>query len=213
MGTLSIDGKTLFTSAESGLVQQHFRTTHREFRVGGIDAPVQGTTNPYDDAESGQFVIYEKENKIWSITDTGYVSTPNIPAFYAYRSGGYAIESGNFPFNEVRLNNGNHYDTLTYRFSAPIKGIYCFLATALHRQFTTNSSAEITFFKNDATINSRGFGYSYFGQTSSNYHEQVFTSLTIDLEPGDYITFGIHSNSGDWYYGDNLGYFSGHLLG
>lgn len=207
MGTLSIDGKTLFTSAESGLLQQHFQTTHRHFRLEGVDAPISG------DAERGQLAIYEGENNLWSITDQGYVSSPNIPAFYVYRSGSANISSGNFPFSEVRLNNGNHYNTSNYRFSAPIKGIYCFLATALHRQSSTNGSAEITFFKNDAAINSRGFGYSYFGQTSANYHEQVFISLTIDLEPGDYITFGIHANSGDWYYGDNLGYFSGHLLG
>jgi len=64
------------------------------------------------------------------INTSGHVTTPSQPRFHAYRAssaftGGI---SGNeiFPFDNTTLNVGNHFNTSTYRFTAPVAGTYFF---------------------------------------------------------------------------------------
>lgn len=56
----------------------------------------------------------------------GYVTTPYQPAFMAGTAqNDFTINSGAiFPFDVTSINVGGHYNTSTYKFTAPVAGLY-----------------------------------------------------------------------------------------
>ena len=65
----------------------------------------------------------------FSVRGDGVVTKPKNPAFLAGRTGGnQTFTLGTFPFNVARINVGNCWNTSTYKFTAPVAGIYYFFA-------------------------------------------------------------------------------------
>ena len=62
------------------------------------------------------------------ISENGYVTKPNTPAFQVARTSGDVSSNNYVIFNQVYYNNGSHYDTSNGRFTAPVTGIYHFYA-------------------------------------------------------------------------------------
>jgi hypothetical protein len=62
------------------------------------------------------------------IDSAGRVTTPYQPSFQAFSSSNVPIGSGTnvLPFNATNFNVGSHYNTSTYRFTAPVAGVYLF---------------------------------------------------------------------------------------
>lgn len=61
------------------------------------------------------------------INANSHITTPYRPAFSAY-SGGDTVADGNaVPYATTDFNVGSCYNTSTYRFTAPVAGIYCFI--------------------------------------------------------------------------------------
>ena len=92
------------------------------------------------------------------INTSGHVTTPYQPAVCAYPTGG-TVASGDqtlLSFNNTLLNNGNHFNTTTKIFTAPVAGYY--FASANIRWATGNfvQSGYIRLFisKNDGDYNS-----------------------------------------------------------
>ena len=61
-------------------------------------------------------------NQIFS----GIVSNPGKPSFSAYASVATLDATRTMPYDVARVNVGGHYNTSTYRFTAPVAGTYLF---------------------------------------------------------------------------------------
>jgi len=151
------------------------------------------------------------------ISLNGYLKQSKIPAFYSYQTGGTSTPNGyigKISFTNTRLNNGNHYNVSTARFTASISGIYKFNFAAIHRYGGGEGHGELTLYKNGANMSERSFGYSYVGGTASD-HDWQYVSTIATLTIGDYIEPYVRSQGANtnFYYGEELGYFMGYLLG
>ena len=62
------------------------------------------------------------------LDSSGRVTMPYQPSFQAFSSSNTPIGSGTnvLPFNATNFNVGSHYNTSTYRFTAPVAGVYLF---------------------------------------------------------------------------------------
>lgn len=151
-----------------------------------------------------------------TIDTGGRIITPNIPIFYAYQSAGLAAGTlGPFTnqFNTTLVNVGNHYNTTTGRFTAPVAGTYRFEGKFLARQQGTNGPLEFTFYVNGANAVSRSFCYTYV--TGASDHDSMFASAYLTLNANDYVQIGFTAvaTGTDYWYGQNLASFSGQLIG
>lgn len=191
-----------------------------------------GITNDYGGSTAAELAIVAKQSTIGNIgfytgnsTDhkmkihtSGIITKPYQPAFSAYGPGGgpNTRTTGAFNgFSLTRSNRGGHYNTSTGRFTAPIAGLYEFVFSLLWRQSSDTASGEISLGVNGSNISSRGIAYTYAG-AANDFHDQTVVRAVLSLNAGDYVTGWIHSSgasTGNWYYGDGLGFFSGHLLG
>ena len=148
------------------------------------------------------------------IDSSGRVRMPYIPCFNAHRNGGNFVNSEltAIPFNGTDINNGGHYSTSNYRFTAPVNGSYAFHARGLHRKQNGNGTVEPTFYQNNGNTSNRGQGFSHMIDSA----EQV-TNVHIvrAMNAGQYMTHGVYliNSVTDYYYGERLGGFSGYLLG
>jgi len=77
---------------------------------------------------SSDLVIRSRNNfseaEKFRIDSVGRVTMPAQPAFHAVRTGGNVSSTGIFICNTVTYNDGNHYNSSTGRFTAPVAGRY-----------------------------------------------------------------------------------------
>lgn len=143
------------------------------------------------------------------VADMEYrVNTP--PAFYARLSANHARSGTNswvkIPFNNVKLNVGNHYNSTLARFVAPIPGTYEF--TGSINTTTTTGGPALQFVKN-GVLDSANQNLAY----NNPYMSMTWTE-NIALAVGDYVEiFMSNANNTAITLGSAYGnYFSGKLL-
>ena len=142
-------------------------------------------------------------------------STSTQVAFSVWPSGGGNIASGNIlPFNNADLNIGNCFNTSTYKFTAPVAGIYFFsayflvgpgnLVIAMYHTPSGGSEAIVTIMhvnNDDATI---------------NWRNPNIVNL-IQLGAGDTIHLKHNSGTSTIYFNgsgtDDYNRFVGYLIG
>ena len=147
-----------------------------------------------------------------TVDASGRVLMPNQPYFevtmadnanYPTRSAGTA-----FAFNSARVNRGGHFNTTTYRFTAPIAGIYLFTAS-----FITNDSTptgRIMFYVNgNSSYNGIRHGINGSNTGGGGGTNSV---ATIQLEANDYVDVRSQSGSTQFYESSHSS-FTGILLG
>ena len=78
-----------------------------------------------------------------TIDDSGRLLRPSstLVAFDITTVSGGNITSGTVPFNTAALNLGGHFNTSTYKFTAPVNGVYEFHARALCGDGESNASS------------------------------------------------------------------------
>jgi len=145
----------------------------------------------------------------------GYLKNSNYPAFKAYVSTS-ADDQAIADQTRVRINFdaesydvGGNYDTSAYKFTAPVAGIYHFIAKLLYDpDYTTDSGDwqsedrhDIYLIKNDGNANPASGNIEVAkldlvsGAITDNF---VMSSVSSDLKlnAGDYIEVAVWQNSG-----------------
>jgi hypothetical protein len=164
-------------------------------------------------------------DELHSKTTGGAVIMPNKPAFAVRGSntGWTSVADSNeitIVLDVANINIGNHFNTSTYRFTAPIAGLYQFNAMGYVRNNGGTGSDSGTYGyvrlrKNGSTANEVGTLSCIFGYLNSGDADQVHTIAGImSLAVGDYVTMHLNSHGGGTseYYGVQCG-LSGYLIG
>lgn len=186
-------------------------STSQTFTVKGIDAAITdsqtGTSPDTSDSDSGQLAIYNGSTKLWGITEHGYNVKPGNPSFHAYdNSNDVSVSAGSlFPYDSTLHNVGNHFNTSTYLFTAPISGSYQFNYYTIW--YGAASSDWISLRVNGARIES---GDVHFSNGGNNW-DFVGNSINYYLNAGDYV--GLYAGTAHTYHGGTWGGFSGFLVG
>lgn len=162
------------------------------------------------DADNSIFTItapdpYGPDIHAVNIDILGRVTMPYQPAFCVGLNSGNVSAGSYYVFNVVHTNVGNHYNTSTGRFTAPVTGTYCFLFhNILGSGTTADSDAQIRF-------NGGRRGEVRSGGGTSNWQTATLARVA-SLTAGDYVQIyadvGVHYGA-DEYWCE----FSGYLIG
>lgn len=156
------------------------------------------------------------------VDSSGYVTMTQRPAFRVGRSANYSHTSGGLIqyddlVGQQHYNQGNHYSTSTYKFTAPVDGVYFFHSLVIwgpNVPSGTSMADSLKFMVNDGNV------YSYSARRAvyvANYTgtSGYFTDHITDqflLSSGD--TVGVRGQATQSVHGnDQYTYFIGHLVG
>ena len=197
-GTVSVKGRYVMTVSEPDMLN-----------LGGVTA------------SSGLGIstvrLFTSDNVRLSISSEGYVTKPYHPCFDVNLGGGPVTAGAESPtaivYNQINLNNGNHYNTSNGRFTAPVAGIYQFwwgniknnLTTVVVRtQLQKNGSSYVN--------NGRQLRMDASSAGVAAYGDNGAITLITSLAKGDYVrvmvTAGVVYGSSNEYT-----YFCGNLIG
>ena len=178
----------------SGVTSSIYAGPNHTFTVKAVNQPITGVTNSTnDDANSDQLAIYNGSTKLWGINESGWVQQPNRPCFFVTPSGSYTPPSGNHVFqaNYALYNVGNMYDTSTYRFTAPIEGLYLF--GGMYRKDSNLNYIHWMVYLNGTEVSTSSHGL--IGLNTTGYSSFTAGAMTYQLllNAGDYIDFYIYN--------------------
>ena len=151
------------------------------------------------------------------ISSNGYVTKPNHPSFIAGRTGGnQTFTVGTFPLNVARLNVGNHYNTSTYKFVAPVAGVYYFYGQVYYNNGT--GTYRVGFRKTPNGGSALMLNTAQHGVTGNDNQQNI--SIIESLAVGDTVelysdqngAIQCYYNINDTNYGAHT-YFMGYLIG
>ena len=152
-----------------------------------------------------------------SINHSGHVDLPRgyitsqVPAFNAYHNAnGYAPATNTvFAHNTTRYNNGGHFSTSTYRFTAPVAGIYHFHFHTIY--YGSGTNGHISLRKNTVGIPGTNAHYS---SNNGNVWQTINISSNLDLAQNDYVDIMSNTLGGaSLLHGGTWNEFSGYLVG
>ena len=139
-----------------------------------------------------------------TVDSTGRVLTPARPAFLAKKLGG-SNTTGIVDFETIVVNVGNGYSNSTYKFTAPVAGIYQLQTFCL----TTNNSDA-----NDLTIRINDVRYANARADVTNAaHNTISMSTIASLSVGDLVHVAVGGGSGISAASSDYNNFSGFLIG
>jgi len=203
LGALSGGGQPFIAfSAEHG-------TNANTFRTRGLKGHAMGT---FDNAggmifKALQTATGDNQNSVetMKISNEGYVTTPNQPAFGMTTTvnGGMVAANTDIILN-AGYNGGNHVNTSSGIFTAPVAGRYYFSAFSIKNN-SNGTVARLQIRKNGSTVAEARM------DESGNY-TQAHCSILINLAANDQIKF--RNNDGTIFYmGGTYGRCNGYLVG
>jgi hypothetical protein len=137
---------------------------------------------------------------------SGRVTTPSQPTFYAWSGAAdvtFSTETP-LPLNSTLWNTGSHYNTSTYRFTAPVAGKYFFRAN-IYKQ----ANSGVSRFR----IQKNGSSYIYHILSTNAVQTEMISGI-VDLAVNDYVTCTYQADVGtNIYLASDHTSFSGWFLG
>lgn len=135
------------------------------------------------------------------LDSSGRITTPLRPAFSAY-SGGDTVADGNaVPYATTDFNVGSCYNTSTYRFTAPVAGVYCFIWS------NKGTNGQTYYTRLQVNGSARGAPSEHYANIANPH---MHASAVVSLAVNDYVWIRSGSN---YTRSDSADYFSGYLLG
>ena len=158
-------------------------------------------------SSTGGLGFRNNTNNLMVIDGSGRVTIPNQPAFMAHGGATQTAATAQIvQFSSALYNQGIHYNTGTYRFTAPVAGVYRFNTSAM----TWNGYHDRwNFRKNGSAVGDQ----IYASSSGGNYSRLVY-EIIILLAASDYVEVWRNvlneSNSGTH---PDYRHFSGELIG
>ena len=157
-------------------------------------------------------------NTAMTIDSAGRILRPtsSLVAFDVKPVSGGNVSSGTIPFNTASLNLGNHFNTSTYKFTAPVDGVYEFHARFLCGDSSDNnvSSGTVNMVLNGSTI----LSVAHWNSDDAWDNPSIFRILSMTASQT--IEFTVSGAAGGGYVycngtGDGTDYnrFIGKLIG
>ena len=145
-----------------------------------ITTTVQGVQN----------IKYDASTTAMTIDSSGRVFTPARPSFYVYNltfsADGSSEEATG---GTIDHNIGSHYNSSNGRFTAPVSGVYQFMAMAQGFNSGSTSYVAITFRKNGSNYGAQS-AMGYYNQTYNNHGQANLTALfNFVLSNNVYVSF------------------------
>ena len=161
-------------------------------------------------------ISHTNDTSAMTIDTSGRVSRSVIPAFFVYNSTNdwfSNIGAGTLiQFNTAKFNLGNHFNLSTYKFTAPIAGLYQF-----NIRMYVNNDAGVNAWGvaiNDTVYNHSNASYPLFGDLAQGIGTSDFGSTgshLLNLNANDTVDVrAMHANLD--YFG-TMTSFSGFLVG
>jgi len=158
----------------------------KEWKI-GVETSTDAGGGAYSNAGASSFVIRNQTDTTtaMAIDTAGRVTKPYQPAFMAQRTGGssnpgqYAV----YPFNTTYYNIGSHYNTSTYRFTAPVAGLYMFGMQLL----TDNSGNRVIVYLRINGSNGYNTTQAYEGSADTEEYNNVQINALFKLNANDYV--------------------------
>ena len=141
------------------------------------------------------------------ISPEGYVTKSRQPAFSTYGTAGdvsFSTEATITAWNSMIFNVGNHFNTSTGKFTAPVRGKYFFRA----QLYVQNSTGVCRFrlYKNTSVA-----VYHYYNVNMTPGPANIQGFLTLAANDTVHLTFNA-DNATNVYFADNHSNFDGYLV-
>ena len=185
----------------------------------GIQIKGSSGTNNYNayfgmlDSNGDFFIDNGSNGNDFVINQSGIITKPNTPAFFATHGGNSASGSTNYiTYNTAGAyyNNGSHFNTSNGRFTAPVTGIYHFHFHCFVHNTATQTNIEIILRR----FNSGGGGQTsltrgFDNKVNGNYGPAVALAWTGPLTATQYVQIYSYNE----LHHANGYFFGGYLVG
>jgi len=157
---------------------------------------------------------HDGTNSLMIVDGVGNVTKPLNPSFRAMgNTGAYVttspVQFPNLTSNNAGFNIGSHYNTSTYRFTAPVAGKYLF---HLHMGIINIGSAGGHGYPY-LRINATSIAYSYIQTPASANYISAHVTQIFNLAANDYVDVIFGGSNGSYYANFTELSFQGCLLG